>query len=134
MATTTAQSQRSGKRASSVKSKSVERDMRKDQALRASGWGTTFTGEMAPYGEPRGPIAGLLFRWRLWFESTFVFTLLEPWEKGLLLVIAGVIFTLLAIGIFRYLPQHMAFLYRRATYYFLGSESASGFSSSALAH
>lgn len=67
-----------------VKSKNTEQEMRKDQLLQVSGWGTTFAGEMAPYGKPRGAIAGFLFRWRLWFECTFVFTLLEPWEKGLL--------------------------------------------------
>ena len=47
-------------------------------------------------------------------------------------VIATIIFTLLAIGIFRYLPTHLAFIYKRATYYLLGRESASGFSFSSL--
>ena len=84
MATATTQSQKSSKRASSVKGKNVERPVQKEQLLRTSGWGTTFAGEMAPYAAPRGAVANFLFRWRLWFESTFVFTLLEPWEKGLL--------------------------------------------------
>ncbi|KAI0031327.1 hypothetical protein K488DRAFT_33780, partial [Vararia minispora EC-137] len=65
-------------------------------------------------------LAGLLYRWRLWFESTFVFTLLEPWEKGLLIAIAVVVFTLFFVGAWKYLPYHVVFLYQRATYYLLG--------------
>ncbi|KZV76879.1 hypothetical protein PENSPDRAFT_679894 [Peniophora sp. CONT] len=134
MATTTAQSQRSGKRASSVKGKGVDKQLQKEQAPRQPGWGTTFSGEMAPYSVPRGYIAGFLFRWRLWFECTFAFTMLEPWEKGLLIIIAAIVFTLLAKGIFQYLPMHLVFLYQRAKYYLHGSQTASGFSFGALSH
>jgi hypothetical protein len=47
-------------------------------------WAALFSAELAPYRAPSAPLANAIFRWRLWFESTFVFTLLEPWEKGLL--------------------------------------------------
>lgn len=48
-------------------------------------WATVlFAGELAPYRPPSNPVARALFNWRLCLEATFVFTLLEPWEKGLL--------------------------------------------------
>lgn len=48
-------------------------------------------------------------------------------------MIAAIIFTLIAEGIFKYLPMHLVFVYQRATYYLLGSESASGFGLGTLA-
>jgi hypothetical protein len=33
---------------------------------------------------PKSPVGAFLWRRRMWFEATFVFILLEPWEKILL--------------------------------------------------
>lgn len=43
-----------------------------------------FVAEMAPYKKPNSMVSRVLWQWRLWFEATFVFTLLEPWEKAFL--------------------------------------------------
>ena len=34
--------------------------------------------------KPEGAIAQFFWRWRIWFESTFALSMLEPWEKILL--------------------------------------------------
>ncbi|KAI0320500.1 hypothetical protein OF83DRAFT_1032425, partial [Amylostereum chailletii] len=75
-----------------------------------------------PYNPPASPIVRFFWRWRLWFEATVVFTLLEPWEKGLLMVFMGGFFAVFVMGIYRYLPHHIFFLYQRAVYYLLGQE------------
>jgi len=44
----------------------------------------------------------------------------EPWEVAILYAVYAVFFTLLLYGVVRYLPQHLAFLERRARYYLFG--------------
>ncbi|KAI0055972.1 hypothetical protein BV25DRAFT_1814872 [Artomyces pyxidatus] len=83
---------------------------------------SVFAAELAPYKAPRNFVARFAWRWRLWFEATFVFTLLEPWEKGVLITILGVFLTLFLTGIYKYLPYHLAFVYQRGKYYLLGTE------------
>lgn len=56
----------------------------------------------------------------MWFDSTFVFSFLEPWEYLLLLSIFTIIFFLLVVGAIRYLPPHIAIMQRRAAYYLWG--------------
>ncbi|KAF5310052.1 hypothetical protein D9619_010487 [Psilocybe cf. subviscida] len=72
--------------------------------------------------KPNSKIGIFFWRWRMWFEATFVLSMLEPWEKIMLLT--GFIFlcVLVTTGILKYLPQHLLFLHRRATYYLWGSE------------
>ncbi|KAF9042892.1 hypothetical protein BJ165DRAFT_1312883, partial [Panaeolus papilionaceus] len=66
---------------------------------------------------------GLFFwRRRMWFESTFVLSMLEPWEKVLLLTIFALLFVLISTAIFKYMPHHLLFLRRRAIYYLWGQE------------
>ncbi|TFY80863.1 hypothetical protein EWM64_g3144, partial [Hericium alpestre] len=83
---------------------------------------TIFAWEMAPYKQPTSLLSRIIWGWRVWFEATFVFTLLEPWEKLFLVLIIGSAMGLLLTGIVKYLPQHLVFLYRRALYYLLGQE------------
>ncbi|KAG6815968.1 hypothetical protein H0H87_009818 [Tephrocybe sp. NHM501043] len=59
--------------------------------------------------KPTSPLAVFFWRRRIWFESTFVLSMLEPWEKILL-------------GIFKYLPEHVSLMRRRAVYYLWGQE------------
>ncbi|KAF8234525.1 hypothetical protein L208DRAFT_1393926 [Tricholoma matsutake] len=48
--------------------------------------------------------------------------MLEPWEIILLLTIFSVFFTLVITGLFKYLPQQLVFMQRRAAYYLWGKE------------
>ena len=34
-----------------------------------------------PYTPPASPVGAFLWRKRVWFESTFALTMLQPWEK-----------------------------------------------------
>ncbi|PPR01195.1 hypothetical protein CVT26_016076 [Gymnopilus dilepis] len=75
------------------------------------------------FTKPPSSKLGIFFwRCRMWFESTFVLSMLEPWEKVLLLTVLGFLFTLLFSGVFMYLPHHLKFLQQRAVYYLWGQE------------
>ncbi|CDO76395.1 hypothetical protein BN946_scf184937.g9 [Trametes cinnabarina] len=79
-----------------------------------------------PYSKPRGALAAFLWRRRVWLEVTFALSMLEPWEKILIMLVLYATFIFLAIGAVLYLPHHIAFLQSRAAYYLFGvSPSAS---------
>ncbi|KAJ7254632.1 hypothetical protein B0H12DRAFT_972904, partial [Mycena haematopus] len=67
-------------------------------------------------------LAVVLWRGRMWFESTFALSMLEPWEKILLITIFVALFTLVCSGIVTYFPQHLVVMQRRAVYYLWGQE------------
>ncbi|KAF9004589.1 hypothetical protein BDQ17DRAFT_1213966, partial [Cyathus striatus] len=71
---------------------------------------------------PKSRLGLFFWRQRMWFESTFVLSMLEPWEKVLLLSILAITFTLLMSGIFTYLPRHVLLMQRRAVYYLWGQD------------
>ncbi|KAF8634759.1 hypothetical protein AX15_000722 [Amanita polypyramis BW_CC] len=71
---------------------------------------------------PKSRIGYFLWRRRLWFESTFGLTVMEPWEKMLMMTIFAVLFTLVMTGFVKYLPRNLAFMHRRAMYYLWGHE------------
>ncbi|TCD65153.1 hypothetical protein EIP91_003046 [Steccherinum ochraceum] len=105
-----------------------------------------------PYRAPTSVIGVFFWKWRMWFESTFALSMLQPWEKVLIspyhptsspqpvfwltppsldmtVFITTSILILLLTGIFFYFPSHILQISKRATYYLLGSESADlGFS------
>ncbi|EJT99695.1 hypothetical protein DACRYDRAFT_117881 [Dacryopinax primogenitus] len=70
------------------------------------------------------PFENFFVRKWLLFESTFALSMLEPWEKVLVLSLCFFLFSLITIGVCRYLPYHIQFLARRASFYILGDESA----------
>jgi hypothetical protein len=85
-----------------------------------------------------------LWRQRMWFESTFVLSMLEPWEKVLLrkpnaypesnaqftnqpfnptvVSILAFFCMLVVTGLFKHLPHHLDLMLRRAVYYLWGQE------------
>ncbi|KAA1477940.1 hypothetical protein DENSPDRAFT_787357 [Dentipellis sp. KUC8613] len=83
-----------------------------------------FAWELSPYKKPTSFVSRFFWGWRVWFEATFVFTLMEPWEKLFMVTIMGGFMLLIGTGIVKYLPYHLAFLYQRALYYLLGQEQA----------
>ncbi|KAG9002878.1 hypothetical protein FRB90_011294 [Tulasnella sp. 427] len=74
------------------------------------------------------PPTGLIDQWiwekRMWVESTFALTMLEPWEKIFVCFVFTLIMTLFVFGMYYYLPHHIHIIYGRAKYYLLGDESA----------
>ncbi|KAG6864731.1 hypothetical protein C0991_007473 [Blastosporella zonata] len=72
--------------------------------------------------KPKSPLAIFIWRRRMWFESTFVLSMLEPWEKVLLVTLFFMSFVLVMTGIFKYLPEHVSLMLRRAMYYLWGQE------------
>ncbi|KAF8269454.1 hypothetical protein EI94DRAFT_1574159 [Lactarius quietus] len=78
------------------------------------------------YRPPNTPFRRFIWRKRMLFESTFALSMFEGWEKILIVALMAVFWGLLITGIYRYLPYHLAFLYRRAVYYLSGTEQASG--------
>ncbi|TFK37000.1 hypothetical protein BDQ12DRAFT_685656 [Crucibulum laeve] len=71
---------------------------------------------------PKSALGVFLWRRRMWFESTFVLSMLEPWEKIMLVTIFAVLFILLLTGLFKYMPHHLVVMRRRAMYYLWGQE------------
>lgn len=71
---------------------------------------------------PKSPVALYFWRWRMWFESTFVLSMLEPWEKIMLLTILFILITLFMTGVFNFMPQHLERMHQRAVYYLWGQE------------
>ncbi|KAJ6598479.1 hypothetical protein DFH09DRAFT_876878, partial [Mycena vulgaris] len=71
---------------------------------------------------PTSALGVFLWRRRMWFEATFVLSMLEPWEKLLLITIFAVLFLLVGSGIVMYLPRHLDLMQRRAVYYLWGQE------------
>ncbi|KAI8973138.1 hypothetical protein BD414DRAFT_499252 [Trametes punicea] len=85
-----------------------------------------------PYRKPQSPIAQFFWRRRVWIEVTFALSMLEPWEKLVVVFVIYAALLLLAVGCVLYLPQHLSFLHARAAYYFFGSADPSAAASDSL--
>ncbi|KAF8634750.1 hypothetical protein AX15_000716 [Amanita polypyramis BW_CC] len=65
----------------------------------------------------------LLWRWRVWIEATFVLSMLEPWEKLLLITLFTSLNFFVIAGIVIYFPHHLLYLRERTVYYVCGGNS-----------
>ncbi|KAJ3517580.1 hypothetical protein NMY22_g13935 [Coprinellus aureogranulatus] len=72
--------------------------------------------------KPEGMVSVWVWRWRMWFEATFVLSMLEPWEKIMMVCIFLVMSALCTYTVITYLPHHLTLMKRRATYYLVGQE------------
>ncbi|KAH6904216.1 hypothetical protein BKA70DRAFT_540820 [Coprinopsis sp. MPI-PUGE-AT-0042] len=73
--------------------------------------------------KPSSKAGQFFWRWRMWVESTFVLSMLEPWEKLMLVALFVVGFVFVMSAITKYLPQHVNIIGRRAMYYIYGQEN-----------
>ncbi|KAF9648111.1 hypothetical protein BDM02DRAFT_3076076, partial [Thelephora ganbajun] len=73
-----------------------------------------------PNQPPTSAMGAFVWRCRMWFECTFAFTMLEPWEKILCAMVISTLFLLVSTGFVRYFPPHVKTMYDRATYYWSG--------------
>ncbi|KAI0700687.1 hypothetical protein C8T65DRAFT_612780 [Cerioporus squamosus] len=81
-------------------------------------------GLQLPYRPPRSLIGQFLWRRRVWVEVTFALSMLEPWEKFLVMIVMYLTLGLLLTGMYLYLPHHLAFLTARASYYLFGRDAS----------
>ncbi|KAJ7793935.1 hypothetical protein B0H14DRAFT_133818 [Mycena olivaceomarginata] len=72
--------------------------------------------------KPTSKLGVFFWRRRMWFESTFALSMLEPWEKLLLITLFAALFILVCYGMVMYFPQHLMIMQRRAVYYLWGQE------------
>ncbi|KAK0213093.1 hypothetical protein DFS33DRAFT_1377554 [Desarmillaria ectypa] len=71
---------------------------------------------------PKSKVALLFWRWRMWFESTFVLSMLEPWEKIMLLTILFICSSFVLSAFFKYIRQDIGRIQQHAMYYLFGQE------------
>ncbi|TCD60719.1 hypothetical protein EIP91_009625, partial [Steccherinum ochraceum] len=79
-----------------------------------------------PYHPPKGAVGRLLWRKRMWIETTFALSVLEPWEKIFVLCVTYFLLTLVLTGLLKFAPQQLALLWSRLVYYAHGT-SPDGF-------
>jgi len=81
-----------------------------------------FFGLELPYQPPKGVVGGFVWRRRVWLETTFALSMMQPWEKVVVVCFFSILFATLLAGMYLYLPRHLEYLRGRATYYLLGHE------------
>ncbi|KAH9830210.1 uncharacterized protein C8Q71DRAFT_717379 [Rhodofomes roseus] len=86
-----------------------------------STWDVLFRLQM-PYRAPRGKLAVFLWRRRIWIETTFALSMMQPWEKVVVVCMGCLLLGLFATTGYLYFPQHVRYVCGRALYYLLGSE------------
>ncbi|KXN80960.1 hypothetical protein AN958_06551 [Leucoagaricus sp. SymC.cos] len=67
-----------------------------------------------------GRFALFLWRLQLWFECTFGLTVMEPWERMVVLTLFAAVSLLVCTGLVRYFPEKISGLQRRTMYYLWG--------------
>ncbi|KAH8075863.1 hypothetical protein BXZ70DRAFT_870229, partial [Cristinia sonorae] len=75
-----------------------------------------------PYRPPKSAFGKWVWRKRVWLETTFALSVLEPWEKLLVLCVTYFTLVLVFIGLFTYAPQRISLGYSRMVYYFHGHQ------------
>ncbi|KAH9855496.1 hypothetical protein C2E23DRAFT_688924, partial [Lenzites betulinus] len=87
---------------------------------REASLGQILFGLQLPYRKPESPIARLFWRGRLWIECTFALSMLEPWEKLVIIFFMCGTLLLLGAGGLVYLPHYLSFVQERTAYYLFG--------------
>ncbi|KZP28050.1 hypothetical protein FIBSPDRAFT_947957 [Athelia psychrophila] len=75
------------------------------------------------YPRPKNAVGLFLWKRQMWFESTFALSMLEPWEKCLVMTILLTLMTLVTTGLYSYVPVRVVEVQRRAIYYLFGRGS-----------
>ncbi|CCO28843.1 hypothetical protein RSOLAG1IB_00516 [Rhizoctonia solani AG-1 IB] len=68
----------------------------------------------------RSPARKLLWRKRVWFESTFGLSVMEPWERFMVLTLFFAAWALLTVACYRTLPSTLQFWSERTMFYLHG--------------
>ncbi|KAF8121777.1 hypothetical protein EV363DRAFT_871857 [Boletus edulis] len=73
-----------------------------------------------------------VWRQRTKFEATLAFSIMEPWERILSMIIYTFFAILLVSGLYHYLPHHVSIMCQRAIYYLWGEAGHKSLVSAAL--
>ncbi|KAL5635729.1 hypothetical protein ACGC1H_004517 [Rhizoctonia solani] len=73
---------------------------------------------------PSSAVKRFLWRRQIWFESTFALSMLEPWEKMLIVGVMLFVSSLCITSAIRYLPNHVSIMVTRACFYLTGSSNS----------
>ncbi|KAI0828543.1 hypothetical protein BC628DRAFT_1363185 [Trametes gibbosa] len=84
---------------------------------------STLFGVDLPYRPPKSAVGAFIWRRRIWIETTWGLSVLEPWEKLLVLAIFYLLTTLVFTGVYKLLPQQGPLVYARMLYYVFGHET-----------
>ncbi|KAH9918097.1 uncharacterized protein B0H18DRAFT_883123 [Fomitopsis serialis] len=87
-----------------------------------STWDVAFRLHM-PYRAPRSRLAKFVWRRRLWLETTFALSMMQPWEKVVVMCAVWLLLGLFVTTAYLYFPQHVRYLCGRARYYLDGELS-----------
>ncbi|CAE6425320.1 unnamed protein product [Rhizoctonia solani] len=68
----------------------------------------------------KSPLRKFLWRKRVWFESTFGLSVMEPWERNLVLTFFFISWALLTVACYRTLPSTLHFWSQRTMFYLHG--------------
>ncbi|PCH42008.1 hypothetical protein WOLCODRAFT_73456 [Wolfiporia cocos MD-104 SS10] len=82
-----------------------------------------FFGLALPYKPPRNALAAFAWRRRVWLETTFALSMMQPWEKVLVACFVSLLLGSLVTGMYLYLPHHLSYIHGRAMYYLLGYDA-----------
>jgi len=74
---------------------------------------------------PKGTIRRKLWEISLKIDAAFAFTLIDRWEKYLILITFGIITFVFWLSVITYYPRHLAYLSRRFSYYVFDDENVS---------
>ncbi|KDN51853.1 hypothetical protein RSAG8_00403, partial [Rhizoctonia solani AG-8 WAC10335] len=72
---------------------------------------------------PSSAVKRFLWRRQIWFESTFALSMMEPWEKFLIMGVLLFLSSLFITGAVRYLPNHVSVVAARTSFYLTGSSN-----------
>ncbi|KAH9855495.1 hypothetical protein C2E23DRAFT_857683 [Lenzites betulinus] len=84
---------------------------------------STLFGVDLPYRPPKSAVGAYIWRRRMWIETTWGLSVLEPWEKILVLAFFYLLTTLVFTGVYKFVPHRGPLVYRRLLYYILGNEA-----------
>lgn len=71
----------------------------------------------------KSPVRKFLWRKRVWFESTFALSVMEPWERTMVLIFFFITWALTAIAAYQTLPATLYFWSGRMSFYLHGNET-----------
>ncbi|EPS97129.1 hypothetical protein FOMPIDRAFT_1129140 [Fomitopsis schrenkii] len=75
-----------------------------------------------PYRAPRSKLAAFLWRRRVWLETTFALSMMQPWEKVVVVCVFWLFMVVFLISGYLYFPHHVRYVFGRTRYYLSGRE------------